>query len=198
MIRFFDIFFSLIGIFILMPLFFLISLLVKFTSTGPLFYKQSRVGIHNSDFYILKFRTMKINSDKIGLLTIGGRDPRITTFGYYLRKFKLDELPQLFNVLIGEMSLVGPRPEVRKYVDLYDQKQRKVLCIKPGITDWASIRYRNENIILEHSQTPEQDYINKIMPDKIRHNLVYIDNYSVLEYFKVLFVTLWCLLFPTE
>jgi lipopolysaccharide/colanic/teichoic acid biosynthesis glycosyltransferase len=134
---------------------------------------------------------MKINADQLGLLTVGGRDPRVTSIGYYLRKFKLDELPQLWNVLIGEMSLVGPRPEVRKYVEQYNDSQKNVLSIKPGITDWASILYKNENEILEKSLHPELDYVNIIMPDKIRYNFIFINNYTITEYFKILFETVY-------
>ena len=134
---------------------------------------------------------MKINADQLGLLTVGGRDPRVTSIGYYLRKFKLDELPQLWNVLIGEMSLVGPRPEVRKYVEQYNESQKNVLSVKPGITDWASILYKDENVILEKSANPEFDYVNVIMPDKIKYNFIFINNYSISEYFKILFVTIY-------
>jgi lipopolysaccharide/colanic/teichoic acid biosynthesis glycosyltransferase len=134
---------------------------------------------------------MKINADQFGLLTVGGRDPRVTSFGYHLRKYKLDELPQLWNVLVGEMSLVGPRPEVRKYVDQYTETQKKILSIKPGITDWASILYKDENIILEKSVNPELDYVNIIMPDKIKYNMIFINKYSIGEYFKILFVTIY-------
>jgi lipopolysaccharide/colanic/teichoic acid biosynthesis glycosyltransferase len=196
MIRTIDVFFSFLGILIFSPLFIIISVLIKWSSKGPLLYKQYRVGILNIDFQVWKFRTMKVGSDKIGLLTVGGRDPRITTVGYYLRKFKLDELPQLFNVLKGEMSLVGPRPEVRKYVELYTLEQKIVLTIKPGITDWASIMYRDENLILEKSQNPEYDYINIIIPDKIKYNLIYINKYNALEYFKIIIVTFWRIIFP--
>lgn len=189
---------SFIGLILLSPFLILISILIKGTSKGPVFYKQSRVGIFNSNFEVWKFRTMRLNSDKAGLLTIGGRDSRVTWVGYYLRKFKLDELPQLFNVFLGEMSLVGPRPEVRKYVNLYSKEQQKVLNVKPGITDWASIKYRDENIILEKSLDPEYDYINKIMHDKITYNLIYIENYSIKEYFKIIFVTFWRIIFPLE
>jgi lipopolysaccharide/colanic/teichoic acid biosynthesis glycosyltransferase len=195
-IRIFDLMLSFLGIIFLSPFLILISILIKCTSKGPLFYKQKRVGIMNSNFEVWKFRTMKVDSDKAGLLTIGGRDVRVTSVGYYLRKFKLDELPQLFNVFLGEMSLVGPRPEVRKYVDLYTIEQQKVLNVKPGITDWASIKYRDENIILEKSIDPEYEYINKIMPDKITYNLIYIENYSLIEYFKIIFATFWRILFP--
>jgi lipopolysaccharide/colanic/teichoic acid biosynthesis glycosyltransferase len=191
MIRVLDIIFSFLGLIFFFPLFFIISLLVKFSSTGPIFYRQVRVGHNFKDFYLLKFRTMKINADQLGLLTVGGRDPRVTSIGYYLRKFKLDELPQLWNVLIGEMSLVGPRPEVRKYVEQYNESQKNVLSIKPGITDWASILYKNENEILEKSLHPELDYVNIIMPDKIRYNFIFINNYTITEYFKILFETVY-------
>ncbi len=194
MIRFFDIGLSSLGLFLLTPVFIVVGLIIKLTSKGPIFYKQIRVGLYNSNFNVLKFRSMKIDSDKISLLTVGGRDPRVTSIGYYLRKYKIDELPQLLNVLKGEMSLVGPRPEVRKYVDLYDVNQKKVLLVKPGITDWASIMYRDENIILEKSKTPEEDYINLIMPDKIKFNLIYIEKYGLIEYLKIIFVTFWKIL----
>ena len=195
MIRLIDIIFSTLGILILMPFFILVSLIIKFNSKGPLIYKQSRVGIYNSNFNVYKFRTMHINSDRLGLLTVGGRDPRITSVGYYLRKYKLDELPQLFNVLIGDMSIVGPRPEVRKYVDMYTPEQKRVLSIRPGITDWASIQYRYENIILEKATDPEKDYVNIIIPDKINYNLIYIEKYNVLEYLKIIFMTVWKIIF---
>lgn len=195
MIRLIDIIFSTLGILILMPFFILVSLIIKFNSKGPLIYKQSRVGIYNSNFNVYKFRTMHINSDRLGLLTVGGRDPRITSVGYYLRKYKLDELPQLFNVLIGDMSIVGPRPEVRKYVDMYTLEQKRVLSIRPGITDWASIQYRDENIILEKAKDPEKDYVNIIIPDKIKCNLIYIEKYNVLEYLKIIFMTVWKIIF---
>ena len=125
------------------------------------------------------------------MLTVGGRDPRITKIGFYLRKYKLDELPQLFNVLSGKMCLVGPRPEVRKYVNLYTLEQQKILTIKPGITDWSSIIYREENSILEKSNDPEADYINIIIPDKIKYNLIFIEKYNSIEYLKIIFVTIW-------
>jgi lipopolysaccharide/colanic/teichoic acid biosynthesis glycosyltransferase len=191
MIRSLDIIFSFIGLIFFSPLFIVIALLVKFSSAGPVFYRQVRVGQNFKDFSLLKFRTMKINADQLGLLTVGGRDPRVTSIGYYLRKFKLDELPQLWNVLIGEMSLVGPRPEVRKYVEQYNESQKNVLSVKPGITDWASILYKDENVILEKSANPEFDYVNVIMPDKIKYNFIFINNYSISEYFKILFVTIY-------
>ena len=191
MIRLLDIIFSFLGLIFFSPLLFIISLLVKFSSTGPVFYRQVRVGLNFKDFYLLKFRTMKINADQLGLLTVGGRDPRVTSIGYYLRKLKLDELPQLWNVLIGEMSLVGPRPEVLKYVNQYNESQKIVLSVKPGITDWASILYKNENEVLEKSLHPELDYVNIIMPDKIKYNFIFINNYTITEYFKILFETIY-------
>ena len=196
MIRILDFLFSFFGLILLSPLFFLIGILIKFSSYGPVIYKQSRIGLNGVKFDVYKFRSMRLNSDKLGLITVGGRDSRVTSIGYYLRKYKLDELPQLFNVLIGDMSFVGPRPEVKKYVDLYTLDQRRVLSIKPGITDWASILYRDENIILEKSNNPEQEYIHKIMPDKIKYNLIYINKHSIIEYFKIIIVTFWRILFP--
>lgn len=196
MIRIFDFVFSLVGIILLMPFLILISLLIKLTSKGPLFFKQQRVGLNNKDFIVIKFRTMFLNSDKSGLLTVGDRDSRITRIGYYLRKYKLDELPQLFNVLVGEMSLVGPRPEVRKYVDHYNSNQIEVLNIRPGITDWASIIYSDENKILKKSLNPELDYINIILPEKIKYNLIYIRKYTLIEYLKIIFYTLVVILSP--
>jgi lipopolysaccharide/colanic/teichoic acid biosynthesis glycosyltransferase len=129
-------------------------------------------------------------------LTVGERDNRITGIGYFLRKYKLDELPQLFNVLCGDMSLVGPRPEVKKYVDCYNSKQLKVLTVKPGITDWSSIKYRNENLILESSFDPEFDYINRILPDKIESSLLYVENKNVSHYFKIIYFTILSILRP--
>ena len=198
MIRSLDLFFSFLGLILLSPFFLLIALFIKLSSSGPVLYKQSRIGLNGAEFNVFKFRSMNQNSDKLGLITVGGRDPRVTEIGYYLRKYKIDELPQLINVLIGDMSLVGPRPEVKKYVDLYTFDQRSVLSIKPGITDWASIRYREENIILEKSSDPEYDYINKILPDKINYNLIYIKKYSVIEYFKIIIKTFWTILFPLK
>lgn len=190
MIRFFDILFSSVGVVVLSPLFLVLAVWIKIDSRGPVFYKQSRVGKDNHDFYLCKFRTMVVDADKKGLITVGGRDPRVTRSGYFIRKYKLDELPQLINVLIGEMSLVGPRPEVRKYVDLYDEEQRKVLSVKPGITDYASIEYIDENELLAKSDDPERTYIDIIIPEKIRYNMKYIENRSVKEYFKIIFMTL--------
>ncbi len=173
-----------------MPLFLVIILWVKFDSRGPAFYKQLRVGQNNRDFMLLKFRSMRLGSDKSGLLTIGGRDPRVTRSGYFIRKYKIDELPQLINVLIGEMSLVGPRPEVRKYVDLYNLEQRKVLLVKPGITDLASLEYFNENELLAQSTDPERTYIDSVMPDKLKLNLKYIDQAGLIADVKIILRTI--------
>lgn len=197
MIRTLDFLFSFLGLILLSPFFLLIALFIKISSPGPVLYKQSRIGLNGLEFSVYKFRTMRMNSDKLGLITVGGRDPRITPLGYYLRKCKLDELPQLLNVLTGEMSFVGPRPEVKKYVDLYTIDQKKVLSIRPGITDWASIYYRDENVILGRSSDPEKEYIEKVMPDKLKYNLVYIENYGPVEYFKIIFGTLWHIVRPS-
>ena len=186
----FDIVCSFIGIIILLPVFIIISLLIAFDSRGGIFYRQIRVGKNNKDFSLLKFRTMQTNSDKKGLLTVGSRDSRVTRIGYYLRKYKLDELPQLFNVLFGSMSLVGPRPEVRRYVDLYNEEQKKVLTVKPGITDYASIEYANENEILAKAENPEQTYITEIMPHKLSLNLKYINEQSFSTDMKIILKTI--------
>jgi len=191
MIRFFDIIFSFVGILILLPIFFIIYFMLVIESKGGGFYLQNRVGKNGIDFKLIKFRSMRVGSDKKSLITIGGRDPRMTKIGYLIRQFKLDELPQLFNVLVGQMSLVGPRPEVRKYVELYNSEQLKVLTLRPGVTDYASIEYVNENEILGKATDPEKIYIEEIMPDKIRLNMKYINNYSIFEYFKIIFLTLW-------
>lgn len=190
MIRFFDFFFTVLGLIILSPLFLIVAIWIKLDSSGPVFYKQTRVGRNNKDFKLLKFRSMVTDADKKGLITVGGRDPRVTQSGYFIRKYKLDELPQLLNVLIGDMSLVGPRPEVRKYVNLYNETQRKVLSVKPGITDYASIEYIDENEILGKAENPENVYIEQIMPEKIKYNMKYIQNRSVKEYFKIIFLTI--------
>jgi lipopolysaccharide/colanic/teichoic acid biosynthesis glycosyltransferase len=187
--RLFDIFLSFIGICILSPLFILISIFIVADSRGGIFFRQSRVGKDGKDFTLLKFRTMTTGADKQGLLTVGGKDNRITKVGYFLRKYKLDELPQLFNVLIGEMSLVGPRPEVRKYVDMYNAKQLRVLSVLPGITDYASIEYSDENDLLGASADPEKTYITEILPAKINMALKYVDEPSLRAYLGIIFKT---------
>ncbi|MCX6281826.1 MAG: sugar transferase [Bacteroidetes bacterium] len=190
MIRFFDILFSVCGLVLCLPLFIVIAMGISLDSRGGVFYYQLRVGRNNKDFRLLKFRSMRTNSDKKIGLTIGSRDSRITRVGFYLRRLKLDELPQLFNVLTGEMSLVGPRPEIRKYVDLYTSEQKRVLSVKPGITDYASLEYINENEILGKSAHPEKVYIESIMPAKIDLNMRFINDPSLANYFRVLALTL--------
>ena len=194
MIRFFDIIFSAGGLIVLSPVFLILLIIIKLDGKGGGFFTQERIGKNGVPFKLYKFRTMRQNSDKEGLITVGGHDSRITKAGYFLRKYKLDELPQLWNVLIGDMSLVGPRPEVEKYTKLYTEQQRKVLSVRPGITDWASIKYVDENVILGQSTDPDRAYIDQIIPEKIRYNMIWIDNQSVIEYFKIIFMTLWSIL----
>jgi lipopolysaccharide/colanic/teichoic acid biosynthesis glycosyltransferase len=189
MIRFFDLIFSIMGLVILSPLFIVLYLLIRIESKGGGFYSQERIGKNGKPFKLYKFRSMRIGSDKKGLITIGEKDNRITKTGFILRKYKLDELPQLWNVFIGDMSLVGPRPEVKKYTDLYTEEQKQVLHVRPGITDWASIKYVDENKILGESKTPDEAYVNLIMPNKIKLNMVYIQNQTLGEYFKIIFTT---------
>lgn len=189
--RLFDITASFFGIIILSPLLIFIGLWVGLSSKGGVFYKQIRVGKNNKDFKLYKFRSMRVNSDKQGLLTVGSKDSRITKAGYFIRKYKIDELPQLFNVLKGDMSFVGPRPEVRRYVDLYSEEQMKVLSVRPGITDPASIKYRNENDILSSASNPEEYYIQHIMPDKLKINIDYINKRTFVKDIKIIFQTIF-------
>jgi lipopolysaccharide/colanic/teichoic acid biosynthesis glycosyltransferase len=188
--RAFDILTSSIGLIGLSPLFLVVAIWIKCNSKGPVFYKQIRVGLKNRDFGLFKFRSMRVGAHKGGLITIGNRDPRVTSSGYYLRKYKLDELPQLINVFLGDMSIVGPRPEVRKYVELYTPDQLKVLSVKPGITDPASIKYRNENELLGNAADPEDYYVKVIMPDKLKYNLKYIGDQSFGYDLKLVLQTL--------
>jgi lipopolysaccharide/colanic/teichoic acid biosynthesis glycosyltransferase len=187
--RLFDILLSFFAIIVLLPFFIIISLLIVLSSRGGIFYTQKRVGKDNRDFNLYKFRTMVPGAHKSGLLTVGGRDPRITKVGYFLRKYKLDELPQLLNILKGDMSIVGPRPEVRKYVELYNDEQLKVLSVRPGLTDYASLEYINENEILGKSDDPEALYINKVMPEKLQLNLKYIKEKSLITDLKIILKT---------
>ena len=189
MIRFFDIIFSIIGLVILSPIFIVLYLLIRIESKGGGFYSQERIGKNGKPFKLYKFRSMRIGSDKKGLITIGEKDNRITKTGFILRKYKLDELPQLWNVFIGDMSLVGPRPEVKIYTDLYTEEQKQVLQVRPGITDWASIKYVDENKILGEAKDPDEAYVNLIMPNKIKLNMVYIQHQTLGEYFKIIFTT---------
>lgn len=191
--RTFDIMASSCGLLVLLPLFVVLAVWIKLDSQGPVFYRQTRVGRHNRDFRLFKFRSMRMGADKQGLITIGGHDPRITKSGYFIRKYKLDELPQLINILIGDMSLVGPRPEVRKYVDMYTPEQMQVLDVRPGITDLASIRYRNENELLESKDDPDAYYVNVIMQDKLRINLEYVARHSFGYDIKLIFRTFYAI-----
>lgn len=188
--RIFDLIFSFIGLLFLAPLFLAIAILIMVDTKGGVFYRQVRVGLNGKDFKLFKFRTMQPDSDKKGLLTVGGRDNRVTRMGYYLRKYKLDELPQLLNVFLGDMSFVGPRPEVRKYVDLYNAEQLNVLKVKPGITDYASIEYSNENELLARSKNPEETYIKEIMPAKLELNKRYIAEQGIVTDVKLIVKTI--------
>ena len=192
--RLFDILASFIGLIIISPILLILGIWIKLDSKGPVFYKQVRVGRGNRDFFLYKFRSMRVGADKAGLITVGGRDPRVTRSGYYIRKYKLDEFPQLINVLKGDMSLVGPRPEVRKYVEMYTPEQMHVLDVRPGITDLASIRYRNENELLEKAEDPDKYYIEVIMQDKLRINLEYVKEHSFLYDIKLIFGTFWAII----
>lgn len=189
--RLFDIVASACGLILLSPLFFIVSVWIKLDSTGPVFYRQVRVGRYNKDFKIFKFRSMRVGADKGSLVTIGGHDPRVTRIGYYLRKFKIDELPQLINVFIGDMSLVGPRPEVRHYVNYWTPEQLHVLDVRPGITDPASIKFRNENELMESAEDPESFYINVIMQEKLKLYLEYVHNASFWYDIKLIFKTIY-------
>lgn len=188
--RLFDIVASGCGLIVLSPLFLILAIWIKLDSKGPVFYRQVRVGRNNMDFRIFKFRSMKEGADQGSLVTIGGHDSRITRSGYILRRFKLDELPQLINVFVGDMSLVGPRPEVRHYVNYWTPEQMQVLDVRPGITDPASIRFRNENDLLDKAENPEEYYINVIMQEKIRLYLEYVGNHSLWYDIKLIFQTI--------
>ncbi len=187
--RLFDIIASGLGLIVLSPLFAVLAVWIKTDSKGPVFYRQTRVGRNNRDFRLYKFRSMRPDSDKLGLITVGGHDPRVTRSGYYIRKYKLDEFPQLINVFIGDMSLVGPRPEVRKYVDMYTPEQMRVLSVRPGITSLASIRYRNENDILAAAEDPDRCYVENVMPDKIAIDLEYVNKAALWTDVKLIFST---------
>ena len=187
--RLFDILASGCGLIVLSPLFLVLAIWIKLDSKGPVFYRQVRVGRGNKDFRIFKFRSMRIGADKGSLVTIGGRDPRVTRSGYYIRKYKFDDLSQLSNVSGGDMSLVGPRPEVRHYVDYWSPEQMRVLGVRPGITDPASIKFRNENELMENAEDPEDFYINVIMQEKIKLYLEYVDHSSFWYDIKLIFKT---------
>ena len=191
--RLFDVVASGFGLIVLSPFFLVLAIWIKCDSKGPVFYRQVRVGYKNKDFRIFKFRSMRVGADKGSLVTIGGHDPRVTRSGYFIRKFKFDELPQLINVFLGDMSLVGPRPEVRHYVDYWTHEQMHVLDVRPGITDPASIKFRNENELMEKAEDPEKYYIEVIMQEKIKLYLEYVEKHSfwydfglILKTFKVI------------
>lgn len=187
--RLFDILFSLFILLFFLPFGIVLSVLIIIESKGGVFYKQERIGKNGIPFYLLKFRSMRTNADKLGKLTVGMRDPRITKIGYFIRKFKLDEFPQFINVLKGEMSIVGPRPDVQEYVDLYTAEQRTILFVKPGITDYASLEYFEESDLLAKSSHPEKTYIEEIMPAKLKLNQKYIANPTLLVDLKIIFLT---------
>ncbi len=189
--RLFDIVASGLGLIFLSPLFLILAIWIKLDSKGPVFYRQVRVGRCNKDFRIFKFRSMKVGADKGSLVTIGGHDPRVTKSGYFIRKFKFDELPQLINVFLGDMSLVGPRPEVRHYVNYWKPEQMHVLDVRPGITDPASIKFRNENELMVQAEDPEKYYIEVIMQEKIKLYLEYVEKHSFLYDVGLIFKTFW-------
>lgn len=189
--RIFDVIASGLGLIVLSPLFLILAIWIKLDSKEPVFYRQVRVGKDNKDFRIFKFCSMLVGADKGSLVTIGGRDPRITRSGYFIRKFKFDELPQLINVFVGDMSLVGPRPEVRHYVDYWAPEQMHVLDVRPGITDPASIKFRNENELMEQAEDPEKFYIEVIMQEKLKLYLEYVANHSFWGDISLIFKTFW-------
>tara|TARA_R110002050_G_scaffold200591_1_gene335563 strand:- start:116080 stop:116667 length:588 start_codon:yes stop_codon:yes gene_type:complete len=187
--RLFDIFSSLLVLILLAPVFIVVAIFILFDSKGGVFYRQNRVGKGEKEFGLYKFRTMRPDSDGVKI-TVGDRDPRVTAIGYYLRKYKLDELPQLLNILIGEMSVVGPRPEVKQYVDLYTPEQLKVLTVKPGLSDLATLEYVKEAELLAQAENPEKTYVEEIMPDKLNLNLQYIREQSFALDLKIIFKTI--------
>ncbi|CAM2393723.1 MULTISPECIES: sugar transferase [Fusobacterium] len=187
--RIFDITLSLFGLIILLPFMLIIAILIKFDSKGTIFFKQIRITKGGKEFKIFKYRTMKVGSDKYSQITVG-KDERITKIGSFLRKYKLDEIPQLINVLIGDMSLVGPRPEVPKYVALYTDEQKEILKVRAGITDYASIEFSNENDLLALEKDSEKAYIEKIMPKKIELNKKYLSEISMLTDIRIILLTI--------
>ena len=192
--RIFDIVCSGLGLIILSPFLLFVAIRIKMGSDGPVFFKQIRVGEKGREFKILKFRTMVVDAEKLGRQITVGNDSRITKIGAFLRKYKIDELPQLINVFKGDMSLVGPRPEVPRYVNMYTEEQRRVLDVKPGITDLASIRYRDENELLAQAENPDEFYINTIMPDKLALNVEYINKSNIfLDIYIILKTILKCI-----
>jgi len=187
--RLFDILFALFVLICFLPIGMMLSLWIVFESRGGVFFSQNRVGQNGVSFRLLKFRSMYVNAESMGRITVGSRDARITKVGYYLRKYKLDEFPQFINVLKGEMSIVGPRPEVQEYVDLYTESQRKILQVKPGITDLASLAYFHENELLANSENPQQTYIKEVLPAKIKLNEEYLKNPSFFNDLSIILKT---------
>lgn len=188
--RIFDFVVSLIGAIVLSPILLIVAIAIKIDSKGKVLFLQKRVGRNGKPFYIYKFRTMVTDAEKLGKQITVGEDNRITKVGAFLRKYKIDELPQLLNVVKGDMSLVGPRPEVPRYVELYNEEERKVLEVRPGITDLASLRYKDENDILGKVENPEEYYINVIMKDKLKLNLEYIEKSNILFDISLIFKTI--------
>ena len=188
--RVFDFVFSASLLVVLFPFLVILAILVVATSKGPLFILQMRIGKNEQPFRLVKFRTMKPNSENLGLLTIGNRDDRVTQFGYFLRKYKLDELPQFWNVLKGEMSMVGPRPEVKKYVDLYTPEQKQIFAVKPGITDVSSLYFWNESELLGEQENPENYYITTILPQKLKMSLTYQKSATFISDLGIIFKTI--------
>ena len=193
--RVFDFIFSFFGLLILNPVFIFISLKIMYENSGPVFYRGERIGLHGKPFRIFKFRTMLVDAEKLGASSTSDDDQRITSFGKFLRKYKLDELPQLINVLIGDMSVVGPRPEVKKFTNLYTNEEKVILCVRPGITDWASIWNPDEGAILAGSTDPDREYLEKIRPEKIRLQLKYVQGRSFWTDIKIIFLTLKTIIF---
>ena len=188
--RTFDVVVSFLGLVMLFPFLIIIAAIIVIDSKGGVFFLQDRVGKNGKVFKIIKFRTMTVGSDKKSLLTIGQKDSRITRVGYFIRKFKIDEIPQLINVLKGDMSFVGPRPEVEKYVALYNEEQLKVLTVRPGITDFASIQYKDESTLLANADDPETFYVSEVMPAKLKLNFYYINNRNFMLDVKIIFKTI--------
>lgn len=193
--RCFDIFCAINSMLVLCPLLILLGLLIKYTSNGPVFYRGVRVGLHGKPFHIFKFRTMMVDAEKLGALSTSDDDARITWAGKFLRKYKLDELPQLINVLVGDMSMVGPRPEVKKFTDLFTDEENVILTVRPGITDWASIWNSDEGALLKGSTDPDKDYLEKIRPEKIRLQLKYVRERSFWVDLKIIFQTIKVVVF---
>ncbi|ACI19634.1 sugar transferase [Dictyoglomus thermophilum] len=192
--RLFDFMLSLLGLFITIPIFLVVSLLIKLEDNGPIFYKQKRVGYKGKEFHIWKFRTMVVNADSLGRLITVGKDPRITKVGFWLRKFRIDEIPQLINVLKGEMSLVGPRPEVPKYLKFYDEEMRRILEYVPGMTDPTSLNFLDESEVLAKAEDPEEKYIKEILPLKVKQSLKYLERSNLWTDFLVILKTIFNLI----